>query len=350
MNCFKNYIGIKGCNGYDNPDSGLFINSLPGLTMKSMDNIANSEQVNYLGVFDECEDRAIERLRVAIIDKFKARWKIKSITQSVNLGRRITTTTSAAFAGYRGFSVDLLYPLIDFQRKLPLRSSLQIIRVQSLNLYLESNPNADINIKIIDAETLEELFTTILKAYDPSDNTTGREGWNLIKVNEKFAANKIWCLYDSSNDNATELRVPFEALTSWRTMCADIYGSGVQAWIRGVQCSSTYTGQVLPENTFGLSGIFSIGCEFDSYVCDNKSLFAAPLQWAIGSEIMVEQLYNRERFNYLTTVAVEDAEKLKALYDSKFEDTMVGVIDGIHFTQDCCLICNYPFQIKESEM
>lgn len=60
MNHLKDYIGIKGYGTA--PASGQYVNQLPGISLKSIQGIANSEQVTFLGVFDDVQERAWRRL------------------------------------------------------------------------------------------------------------------------------------------------------------------------------------------------------------------------------------------------------------------------------------------------
>lgn len=62
LQCLKGLVGIKGCSG-EEPGSGLYINSLPGVTLEMVDKIADAEQVTYLGVWKDIEDRTIRRFR-----------------------------------------------------------------------------------------------------------------------------------------------------------------------------------------------------------------------------------------------------------------------------------------------
>ena len=43
MNCLTDYIGLRGCTDSD-PISGLYINDLAGISLKSIDAIADNEQ------------------------------------------------------------------------------------------------------------------------------------------------------------------------------------------------------------------------------------------------------------------------------------------------------------------
>jgi hypothetical protein len=61
MSCFHDYIGIKGCNSPEGA-SGLFITQLPGLTLEVIEKMAEKEQVNFMGVWKDVQDRAWLRL------------------------------------------------------------------------------------------------------------------------------------------------------------------------------------------------------------------------------------------------------------------------------------------------
>lgn len=58
MNCLTDYIGIRGCNNDIPPESGLVINSLPGISLESIDRIANADQITYKGVWTDVQDEA----------------------------------------------------------------------------------------------------------------------------------------------------------------------------------------------------------------------------------------------------------------------------------------------------
>lgn len=61
--CLKDYVGIKLCPDAEAPDSGLFINSLPGLSIEALDNIADSEQTSYLGLWADAQEEAWARFQ-----------------------------------------------------------------------------------------------------------------------------------------------------------------------------------------------------------------------------------------------------------------------------------------------
>ena len=70
MECFIDYIGLSSCAGaYEAPASGIYINSLPGLNLKSIEKIATAEQVNYLGVWDDVQANAVAQFKVDVISE-----------------------------------------------------------------------------------------------------------------------------------------------------------------------------------------------------------------------------------------------------------------------------------------
>jgi len=68
MLCFNDYIGLSFCAGvYESPASGIYINSLPGISIESIDKSADQEQVNYLGVWNDVQTNALAQFRIDVI-------------------------------------------------------------------------------------------------------------------------------------------------------------------------------------------------------------------------------------------------------------------------------------------
>jgi len=73
--CLKNYVTIKDCGGA--PLSGQYLNQLPGISLESTQKIANGEQVTYVGVFAEVQDRSWNRFLNDYRVKLRAKYKLK---------------------------------------------------------------------------------------------------------------------------------------------------------------------------------------------------------------------------------------------------------------------------------
>lgn len=78
MTCFLNLIGFVYCTDgvYDVPASGIYINSLPGISIENTDKIADSEQVTYLGVWDDVQKFALAQFKLDVISELNKCYQI----------------------------------------------------------------------------------------------------------------------------------------------------------------------------------------------------------------------------------------------------------------------------------
>jgi hypothetical protein len=55
--------------------------------------------------------------------------------------------------------------------------------------------------------------------------------------------------------------------------------------------------------------------------------------------------------NEFTTVKRADAEELRAIFQVEYEKRLSNALDGIEISlRNCCIECNYPYQVRESRM
>lgn len=77
MQCFLDYIGLSYCPGiYEQPGSGVYLNSLPGISIQSIDAIADSEQITYLGVWEDVQKSAVAQFRIDVIAELNKCFKL----------------------------------------------------------------------------------------------------------------------------------------------------------------------------------------------------------------------------------------------------------------------------------
>jgi hypothetical protein len=77
MTCFTDYIGLSYCAGiYEQPGSGIYLNSLPGISIQSIDAIADSEQTTYLGVWADVQSSAVAQFRIDVIAELNKCFKL----------------------------------------------------------------------------------------------------------------------------------------------------------------------------------------------------------------------------------------------------------------------------------
>lgn len=78
LTCFIDYIGLSYCAGvYEQPESGLYLNSLPGISIESIDKIADSEQITYLGVWADVQQSAVAQFRIDVMSELNKCFKLE---------------------------------------------------------------------------------------------------------------------------------------------------------------------------------------------------------------------------------------------------------------------------------
>jgi len=349
LTCLKDYIGILGC-GSATPLSSLYINSLPGINLESIDKIANSEQLTYLGVWSDVQDRALQKLSLDVALRFQQRYRIKNISRSLDLGRIIDNTNqSAEAAHFRGFSVEIKY----FNQFNIVTSNFQNISVQSLSLYLPALEGDEtysaINLKLFDMETANVLDTFTI--------STPVAGWNSINVNKIYVAQRLFIGYDSTTVQSVYQYADPNVNNIFNMALYDLYGSGIaNGYIRGAELDTLtpgvvdLNGLVYGINSFGLSGIFSLICSYDTFICNNMQSLTYPLSYLLGAEMMIERLFS-PRLNRWTTTDKKTANDLLAYYQAEYANNLNQLIDGIDLdTTDFCLECNAPVSVIESSL
>lgn len=84
MFCLDNYIGLKVC-GNETSDSGQYINSLPGISLESIDKIADSEQVTYAGVWKDVQEEAWNRFYIDVVNELTKCYQLQPYCDYENL-------------------------------------------------------------------------------------------------------------------------------------------------------------------------------------------------------------------------------------------------------------------------
>lgn len=328
MECLRDFVGIEGC-GATTPASGEYVNSLPGITSFMVGKIADKEQVTYLEVWNDIQERALKKFTSAVISTFKNKkqLKIKTVSQTVDLGRIIDNTTpTAADAQYRGFTVELTFD----SNLTNLQSSLQVIYVQSVAIY--SDVEADTTLKVINLDTAAVLH---------SEAVSLTVGWNTVSISEAFDAYRIFVGFDATAVGSPLLNIQPYVSIGCQTCAGNIYGADCTAMVNGAVSADTSDLTTIEkgQNTYGVSGVFSIQCRYDWLVCSNIDLFTLAWQYCLGAELMIERIYS-DRINRFTGIDLEKAKELRTEFEAGWKAELEVAIDGIDISQDdCCIDC-----------
>lgn len=335
--CLDDYIGLQGC-GNTTPDSGLYLNDLSGIDLKKIAGIANDEQQNYVGVWNDIQKRALRKFQTDVRVAFLQKYKLKGITQNVNLEQEIdTSTTYGAAAKYRGFLMELNEANDEI-----VYSVIQAIHIQDIKVYIPSG-TPTFNVKVYDLDTGTELWSS-------SETATG-SGWHSVNVNEYFRVRRIFVCYDATSIDSVKLDIEDHELDNCYRCRAEIRGAS----------SSTGTPTTLTEdvyNTFGLSAVVSVRCVWDTLVCNNKEIFAQSLLYRLAIEFVNEWI-NSDRINRYTLLDEAKAKRLLGYYTAlykggmfeevEYESELLTAIENFNLDEaDCCIDCSGPITFQDS--
>lgn len=332
--CLRDYIGLRGCAA-DEPLSGLYLTDQPGISLISIDKVADSDKQTYLGVWDSLNKRALNTLATDTIAAFSKRFHLKRLTESVKLPQNVdTTSTTAPSAELRGYSIELQY----LSNTTDARSGLQVIHLQEVKMYSAAVVTTD--FKIIDVDTSEILETKSV------DLVTG---WNTIWTEVDLIAYHVFIGYDATAVTSVYLNLPEDDTSPcgcgclW-FCCGDTCGGVIQGGTYDEATETLDTGV----NTFGLAGTVSVQCTYETILCNNKSLFKMALFNLLAYELMRERIFT-ERVNKFTTVDLDKAERMMPEFYAAYQKELQQAVDGIDLnTADCCLVCEAQVQYVET--
>ena len=336
-NCLLDYIGIQGCST-TTPPSNRFLNEMAGIEIRKKDEIASEEQQNYVGVWNDIQKRALKRFQMDIRTAFLKKYKLNGVTQSINIGQIIDETiTYPSSAKYRGFKIELN----DANDEI-VYSVLQAINVQTLKLFVSSGtPTFD--VKIFDLDTGAEIYT--------KEVVVTTAGWQSIEVNTYFRNRRIFVCYDTTSITSVDLDTEDHQMDNCFSCKAKVRGGSSE-----IATPTTVTEDVW--NTFGLSGVFSVECVWDTLVCNNKEVFVLPLMYLLAIEFVTEWLHT-SRINRWSLIDEPKAKWLLSYYsamykggifeDVEYDSALIDSIDQFNVDQmDCCVECSGDIRFANS--
>jgi hypothetical protein len=357
----RDYIGLRPCS-YIPSLSGMYLDSLPGLEITEIDEVANAEQITFSGVWSDLQDNALDTFREDIIEEFGKRYQLKQVTQTLDLGRNIDINSlTPNNSSMNGLLIETM-----LQGQQCACSNLQKIYVQSVDFYwtgMNGTPSFTLTFQDADLGNVEYTVTTSAVA-----------GWNTVWIDRAFAARRLYVLASGNMDNFVKLDIAnfqlegFGSTWGWQNNSSSSWlwynwgGCGCQSRIRGTSYDSNTKTSIEGTNTFGLSVVMNTKCSFESIVCNNKKHFASSFQHLLAIEFLNYRIHS-SRKNQWTTISKQQAIELQKLFVLKYRggkdpDTGISypgklqsaVTSIILNDDDCCLKSNSYLLWRETRM
>lgn len=310
ISCLSNYIGIQNVAGYQWPESGIYVNGLPGITTDILEDVSNENDYTIQRAWEDIRDRAIRRLESDINN-----WAPKNFMNYSHLSNNITGQFDdleeiATSNNYNGWFLDMT----SYSKNLN-------VQFNSVDIYTRNSGQDYIYI------------------------FNGSTGTQLEKINFEFTAGKINTVYLAKEYPVWKyphLFVAYDANNIQAIVAQDEF-LGDWDYISKKQVS---TG-TLPKRT-NLSGADDTGmvlnynllCSIDNFVCHRRELFKDAYWYLLGTEFCNERLFS-DRINRYTLLNRDEATQMRDQFDAEYKMKIEGVLRGIKMRDnDECFVCN----------
>lgn len=307
--CLSQIIGFRGCEQLTPPLA--YFESLPGVSIKALDMIADDDQQNFIEVMDDLRFRAAQRVFVSM--QKGANIKLQTFSDNFCVGRLdeplnfVPATTTNNLQG------------IVFSLK---QSKYLALDIHSLMFF--SDIDKEITFFLIDLQS-NSLITQF--------NYSLLAGENTIPVNKTVFpsrySTKIFIAYDSFFSGYFQSKTQ-----NCYDDCIDICGCSDNC------CNDIYgwNGSLRSSDSYGLGVNYSVLCSFERLLCENSHLFVQALLYATGIEFIFE-LRGSSRINKFTTTKEADYTFLLNVFEERYKESIMAALNSINFCDDCCFEC-----------
>lgn len=307
INCLKNVIGVLGCK---EPHPLVYLNSLPGISIKSLDMIANEDQITYLGVINNIIERAAMRIEIDLFSFSGVQFSAPTETYCIGrLKEPLTLTPSTA--GLQGI-------IFTFKQS-------KYLVLNILSLYFRSPIDQTLTFYVSDLVTNEiyDIFEADLV-----------QGENEIVINKRYFprrhSNQLFVSYEGS-DSDYYSSTSENCFDNCSCVTRDCHIQPCGNKVQGYKINKT-------QETFGLAVKWLEECSIERFICENATFFRNAILYAAGIEYVLEVM-GSSRLNRFTQTKGEDLNKLMLIYESYYKKAMQAVVKNLNFCDDCCFEC-----------
>lgn len=300
-------IGIKDFNLCENPESGLFINALPGISLKAAASIVNEE-------YHTAQNFLFEKIKIA------TKLVVQDFTNTISDNFDFNSIIANREIHY--FKPTELLPKINVDRGIVLkrwRSELANIYIE--NIYVQSADSGIAIIKIIDG--------AIIKQYEVSLIANAKM---VFEVNYRAKSEEVKILI-----NDTNFQMYSGSMNNVSTGCGSCSGASQDLYVvgwDGTEEQSTY---------YGVGVSASVRCYEDNAICKLMERLYFPIWYRAGIEVCMEKIHG----NRINNIVTFDSGKAKELmeyfwkeYNKTKKDFAVNSKTFLRSLTADCVTCN----------
>jgi hypothetical protein len=288
------------------------LTSLPGISTRSLDALANEDQINFIGVIEGISDRVAMRIESDFATNIGM--ELKAYNDVFCTGRitdPLTFVPASVVPGKQGMVFEFL------------QSKHLVMRI--MNLYFRADVAKTMTFEVIDLFT-GDILDTITQDLQP--------GENKISINREYYprrhSNKLFIGYDGTTTGYFSSK-DSECYDGCVCDCEEIKSCGGCSIISGYR--NIYTDQ-----TYGLSVEWALNCSFCRLLLDSIHLFKPAILYAAGMEYLFEVM-GSSRVNRFTSVNSEQNAELMESFRKMYYSTLRSATKNLNLCDSCCFDC-----------
>lgn len=325
--CLSPLVGIRGTDCDGNPlkttTANLYVNDLPGITVRLADNVSNEEQKTGVTLMTRAIDTAAQILATDIQTRLGQLMSGRTIIENGLAGYFQDNPQSLSGAAkYRGVMI-----------RVATRDYLSLA-INSISFWSETTGSVD--FLIVDGLTGEAL-KTVTQSVTEGEIVT-------IPVGESYFTRGreayFGVVYDATGIDSRKTN-----LYRQRGGCADctteaFLGNGTWVssgeWTLGTDV--TYASRSATTSSSGLSVDYSLDCSAESFLCSNARLFATALWYGTAVQILEEATLSK-RLNAYVTVYSEDNQGQHQFFSEKYNKLVDHLLSNVNLNDSICNSC-----------
>lgn len=316
MRCFVDYVGLQYCTPVV-PESGYYINWVPGISIKSMDNIADAEQKSFIGVWNDIQERSAVMFEQRILNVLSKYIRTEQTKQNTQFGAFRDQTQLADFGNqYRGVRI---YATLWRYKKLYIKNFIFWSQ--------EAKTGAQFKIYDLNFGTLLHTITVDLIA-----------GFNTVQVNYSVTNNmpfqtQIYICYDANEIKSRQ--TDSVVMGSDGQYAAFVSGGYVNGLSDPNTANIVYVG-----DTYGISINYIVECSLEAFICSNRERFKQAWVSLLSAEFMKEKLFSDRVNRYTMNMTKEKMEEMYNKYVEEYNKEIDDVLINMALPKDDCFHCN----------
>lgn len=303
MDCLNNVVGVR-CLGGPSPLSGLYVEDLEGINLKTASDIADVRYTSGLDLISKklsfAQKAVVNDIQAALLPYFR----VNTLIEELKIGH-FKTTYSTPSPNERG---------VKFKTR---NSRLMKIRIKKIEIELqEANTTSIVSIKDGIDQTDFEF-------------TTDANGKAVLSPEYFSKTNEVFVVIADGNVTPKHTQIK-PGCNCYNKTSEFLIGWG---WNNGSQASST----------FGLVVQALAECDNEEIVCLMSSKLGFPILYKTGIEIVKEWIVS-DRLNPVTIIDDGTEEFLLEEFESQYKKQLKTLVESVprfmSTIDEVCVVCN----------